>query len=313
MAIISASRRTDIPTFYGEWFMNRLHDGYFMTRNPYNNKVTKHCFSKEDIDCIVFWTKNPASLMPYMSEIQEYPHYFQFTLTGYGKDMEAGIPDKARIIESFKELSRHGSHIIWRYDPIAFLPVGDKYSPEWHLKTFRDLAEQLEGYTDRCVISFVDLYSHITPMTMFSPLQGGVILNEFCKTIADIAREHGMEMFTCAETVDLSYCGIQKGKCIDPDYIQKVTGKVIELGKDKGQRTACGCIDSIDVGAYNSCLNGCKYCYACNDRKKTQSCMKRYDSNSPLLCDHLREDDEIIEKRLKAFGHDPEPEQLSLF
>lgn len=314
MAIISASRRTDIPTYYGEWFINRLKEGYFMTRNPYNNKVTKTCFRKEDIDCIVFWTKNPIPFMKYLPDLKDVPYYFQFTLTGYGKDIEANLPDKQRLIEAFKELHDKGNgNIVWRYDPVVFKPVGEDCSPEWHIETFRKLAQQLRGYTDRCVISFVDLYSHITPMTLFSPLQGGVDINGFCKTLADIAQENGMDMFTCAESIDLSYCGIRKGKCIDPDYIQSITGKVIKANKDKGQRTACGCIESADVGVYNSCLNGCKYCYACANQKRTEACMKRYDPTSPLLCDGLRGDEPFTEKHLKAFGCDPDPEQLSLF
>ena len=310
MAILSASRRTDIPTYYGEWLMNRLREGFFMTRNPYNQKVSKICFEKQDIDCIVLWTKNPASLINRLPELREYPHYFQFTLTGYGKDMEANIPDKTKVIESFKTLSRLGSHVIWRYDPIAFTKV---YTPEWHLRTFRRLAESLYGFTDRCVISFVDLYAHIGGGMQTPLMSSGFDINRFCKALADIAGENGMTVYTCAEKIDLGYCGIKRGKCIDPDYIFKATGKVIELGKDKGQRKECGCVESVEMGAYNTCLNGCKYCYACTDKALTASCMHRYDPASPLLCDTLAEGEGFTERRLKAFGRDPEPEQLSLF
>lgn len=314
MAILSASRRTDIPTFYGEWFINRLREGFFMTRNPYNDKVTKVSFRKEDIDCIVFWTKNPASIINYLPEIREYWHYFQFTVTGYDRDIEANLPDKTKIIQSFKTLSYLGSHVIWRYDPIVFT---ERYTPEWHIKTFRELAKQLCGHTDRCVISFVDMYTTLDIKAVKnarSPLNAwGFDLNAFCKQLADIAREYGMTVYTCAEAVDLSACGIKRGKCIDDDYIFKISGKVFNLHKDSGQRKECGCVESVEMGAYNTCLNGCKYCYACKDKQSVRTCVKRYDPTSPLLCDSLRKGETYFEKQLKAFGRDPEPEQLTLF
>ena len=311
MAILSASRRTDIPTYYGKWFMNRLREGSFMTRNSYNQKLSKYNFTKDDIDCIVFWTKNPIPFLQYVPELQAYPHYFQFTLTGYDRDLEAGLPDKEKLLEAFSNLYQMGSHIIWRYDPIVFT---DKYTADWHINTFRKYAETLQGKTDRCVISFVDLYNHLGSNSgMQTPLnQSDFDLNQFAKTISDIARENGMQVYTCAEIVDLSFCGIQKGKCIDPDYIEKITGKTIELGKDKAQRKECGCIESIEMGAYNTCHNGCKYCYACPNKALTDTCLTRYDVNSPILCDKVEPYETFTEHRLKAFAK-PKYEQLSFF
>ena len=310
MAILSASRRTDIPTYYGEWFVNRIKAGYFMTRNSYNQKVSRYDFTKDDIDCIVFWTKNPIPFLKYLLEIKDYPHYFQFTLTGYDKDLESGLPDKSKLLEAFDTLYQMGSHIIWRYDPIVFT---DKYTADWHINKFKEYAETLKGKTERCVISFVDLYNQIANSGMKTPLnQSDFDLNNFAKTIADIARENGMQVYTCAEIVDLSFCGIQKGKCIDPDYIRKITGKMIEIGKDKAQRKECGCIESIEMGAYNTCHNGCKYCYACPNKTLTDSCFSRYDANSPLLCDKLQDGETYTGHKLKAFGKEIY-EQLSFF
>ena len=315
MAILSVSRRTDIPTFYGEWFVNRLKEGFFMTRNPYNGKVTKISFQKEDIDCIVFWTKNPIPFMRHVDEINRtgIPYYFQFTVTGYGSDMEANIPDKERIISAFRELHDKGNgHIVWRYDPIAFTP---SYTVEWHLATFRRIAENLHGYTNKCVISFVDIYPQIARSTgLCSPLgMSGIDINGFAREIANIAAAYGMTVATCAEMIDLATCGIEHNKCIDDAYISRITGKEFHIGKDKGQRKSCGCVESVDVGAYGTCRNGCRYCYANQWKSNSVSRVDAYNAKSPLLCDKLRDNEPFAEKRLRSLYYAPEPEQLSLF
>ena len=160
--ILSVSRRTDVPAFYGEWFINRLRDGSVLVRNPVNPKqVSKILLSRENIDCIVFWTKNPENFMKYLGELKEYPFYFQFTLNGYGKDIEPGMPDKKKeLIPLFQELSGKigKERVIWRYDPVL---ISKDYSIEWHIHTFESMAEALEGYTKQAVISFLDIYRKI--------------------------------------------------------------------------------------------------------------------------------------------------------
>lgn len=311
--IISASRRTDLPTYYGEWFMNRLRDGFFMTRNPISGKVTKSVFEKEDIDCICFWTKNPIPFFRFLPELNSMniPYYFQFTVTGYGRDMEANIPDTDRMIKAFRDLYAEGNkNVIWRYDPIIFT---DEYTPEWHLNAFRHIAESLKGYTKRCVISFVDIYTQVADrINITSPLnqRHRINLTSFCKKLADIARENGMQVFTCAEQLDFDKAGVLHGSCIDADYISEITGlEFFHLKKDVSQRASCGCIESLDIGAYSTCKNGCKYCYANKDDELVETCMNRYDANSPLLCDTLNGKPDY-EKRLAAVGREP---QLTLF
>jgi len=317
MAIISASRRTDIPAFFSEWFMNRLEAGNVMVRNPYNQKVSEIPINKYVTDCIVFWTKNPIPMLNKLDRIT-LPYYFQFTLTGYSSDMERNLPNKNMLIQVFRDLCEKGNgHVIWRYDPIIFTM---KYTPEWHLQTFAGMANDLKGYTDKCVISFVDMYDYVQKSMKdeyFAYITTEQKL-DFCKRLAEIADKNGMTVGTCAEKIDLEQYGIVHNKCIDPDYIEKIVGYPVSADKDKGQRKECGCIESIDIGAYNTCNNGCKYCYALRDKNLLMQNMHRYDVHSPLLCDRLGENEKPVLRKVESVRKTPETEtvnvqQLSLF
>lgn len=153
--ILSASRRTDIPNYYSEWFFNRIREGFVYVRNPMNaQQVSKIDITPKVVDCIVFWTKNPEPMLDRLDELASYKYYFQFTLTGYGKDMECNVPHKKeKMIPIFQELSKKigTKKVIWRYDPILFTK---KYTPEYHLKAFEQIATALQGYTEKCVVSF---------------------------------------------------------------------------------------------------------------------------------------------------------------
>ena len=205
--IISASRRTDIPAYYPDWFCNRIREGYVCVRNPMNfHQVSRTSLSPDVVDGIVFWTKNPLPLMPRLEELQGYPFYFQFTLTPYGKDVEPGVPSKNDVIlPAFQELSRQigPERVIWRYDPILFT---DRYTMDYHITFFSQLARRLEGYTRKCIISFVDLYRN-TQTNMsglgFAPLTEKEIV-ELAQRLADIAGKHHLVLETCAEQIDLS-------------------------------------------------------------------------------------------------------------
>lgn len=317
MAIISASRRTDILAFFSEWFLNRLEAGSVMVRNPFNQKVSEIPMNKYVTDCIVFWTKNPTAMVNKLDRIN-LPYYFQFTLTGYGRDMEANLPDKNKLIQVFRDLCEKGNgHVIWRYDPIIFT---QKYSLEWHLRTFAGMAGELKGYTDKCVISFVDLYDYVQKSMrdeFFAYVSTEQKL-DFCKRIAEIADRNGMTVGTCAEKIELQQVGIVHNKCIAPDYIERIVGYPISADKDKGQRKECGCVESIDIGAYNTCNNGCKYCYALRDKNLLMQNMHRYDVHSPLLCDRLGENEKPAIHKVETNKKEPETEtanaeQLSLF
>ncbi len=309
--ILSVSRRTDIPNYYSDWFLNRIKEGYLYVRNPFNpHQISKINLSPEIVDCIVFWTKNPKPMMERLAELRNYHFYFQFTLTGYGIDIEKNIPHKKEeMIPIFQELSKKigKEKVIWRYDPILFT---EKYSVEYHLKAFEQIAKALRGYTEKCVISFIDVYAKNKKVLQALRLQelSESDLKEFAAKLSKIAQDNQMEIATCAEELDLTSCGIVHNSCIDRELIEKIIGCPIHVDKDKNQRRECGCVESIEVGTYDSCPNGCIYCYANNSYEKISSTCAGYDVNSPLLCGVISEEDKITERKMKSLRE----EQLKL-
>lgn len=313
--ILSVSRRTDIPSYYSEWFFNRIKEGYLYVRNPMNpRQVSKIDLSPEVVDCIVFWTKNPLPMLDRLQELSVYHYYFQFTLTGYGRDVETNVPHKKEVmIPTFQMLSdRIGSEkVIWRYDPILFTEV---YTPEYHLRAFTQIAEALNGYTRKCVISFVDTYAKIKR----SMEKLGVYdldkkeLISFAKELARIAKNNGMIIASCAEVIDLAECGIEHNACIDKGLVEEIIGAKLHVGKDKNQRMECGCVESVEVGTYNTCRNGCRYCYANHSPESVMKSCGKYDACSPILCDVIKEEDIITERSRKSLITDVTFEQLTL-
>ena len=189
--------------------------------------------------------------------------------------------------------------MIWRYDPIIFT---DKYTPEYHLKAFRQIAEELNGYTSKCVISFVDIYTknrkNMSAMNSYSLPDKE--LGAFAAQIASTARDNDIKAASCAETIDLSACGIEHNCCIDRELVEQIIGYKIQADKDKNQRKECGCVESIEVGTYNTCKNGCAYCYANYSHESVLQNSKLYDVNSPLLCGTIGEDDKITQRAVKS-------------
>ncbi len=296
--IISASRRTDIPAFYPEWFYNRIKEGFVYVRNPMNfHQVSKILLTSDVVDCIVFWTKNPAAMLPRLHEIDPFHYYFQFTINPYNQQMEVLVPRKAGVIETFKKLSdRIGSdRVIWRYDPILLSETIDIY---YHTQSFEAIARRLSSYTNRCMISFIDMYKkterNMRGTTIRSLTEKEILT--VSKRIVDIAKTYNIEIQSCSEEIDLQPFGIKQGKCIDNEIIEKMTGYPLLSRKDKNQRAACHCIESIDIGEYDSCPHNCLYCYANNNKKVVMEKVLRHNPSSPLLIGHITEKD-IIKKR----------------
>jgi DNA repair photolyase len=291
--MLSVSRRTDIPLYYSEWFFNRLKAGFVYVRNPMNyNQISKIPLDKTAIDCIVFWTKNPKNMMSRLDELNEYKYYLQFTLNPYGKDIELNtIPAEERV-EIFKELSEKigSDRVIWRYDPII---MNDRLDIAYHEKNFKKLAKELNRYTRKCVISFLDPYKKVKlnlKSFTFNEISEEDMI-EISKIFIKIAKEFNLEIETCSEKIDLSGIGIKHGKCIDDCLISNIIGQKIIGKKDKNQRKECGCIESIDIGAYNTCINGCLYCYASFNHNQARKNFELHNPKSPIIIGEVSEEE----------------------
>lgn len=296
--IISASRRTDIPAFYSKWFMNRLKEGCALIPNPRNsNRLGRVELTPGNVDCIVFWTKNPTPMLDKLERISAlgYSFYFQFTLTPYDKAMERNLPPKAELLRTFIELAKQIGiqRVVWRYDPII---VNTIFTISWHLKRFAEMCEKLHPYTRRCILSFVDPYKSIgNSFKAMTPDEMVAVGSGFAKT----ARKHGLALYTCAEEIDLTGYGISPSSCIDQELIEQIIGRRITAKKDANQRPACRCIESVDIGVYDTCINGCSYCYATSSPKTALRRLKEHDPNAPMISGYPT-GNEIITDRTTA-------------
>lgn len=310
--IISASRRTDLPAFYSEWLFNRLKEEYVLVRNPMNiHQIGKISLSPDVVDGIVFWTKNPMPMMGRLSELEKYTYYFQFTLTAYDRDVEQNIPSKnGLIIPAFQTLSKSigRARVVWRYDPIFF---NDRYTMEYHCKYFRVLASKLSDYTEKCTISFLDLYKNTERNVR--PLNIQVVTlemqYELMQRFSEIAKEYGFYIDTCAEKIELGSLDIPHACCIDKDRFERIGNCKLTLGKDPNQRSECGCVASIDIGTYNTCKHGCLYCYANYSQNTVNKNTMAHNPNSPLLFGEIGEADVIKERAVKSCKEN----QLTIF
>lgn len=290
--IISASRRTDIPAFYSEWFANRIEQEFLLSRNPFNyHQISRVSLRPGDVEAIVFWTRNPRKILKTLDvlDCKRIPYYFQYTITGYPRTIERSVPRPMDAIKTFIELSeRLGlGRVIWRYDPILLSNFVDLNE---HKRLFAKIAGMLSGSTNCVVISFADFYkktsrnlSKVPELICSDLLAQQDQLLELAEFMARIAGEHGMQIQSCAEDVDLSEIGVPHGKCIDDQRLKELFNLTIKPTKDLGQRPACGCVKSIDIGMYNTCMHGCSYCYATFDHEKTLAQRQRHDPLSPFL------------------------------
>lgn len=294
--IISASYKTDIPTFYGQWFMNRLEAGYCKMVNPYNQQVYKVDLTPESVDGFVFWTKNIGPFLKYLPEVQRKGFCFivQHTINGYSRELECKVINYSHTIEHMKKLSgEYGPNVaIWRYDPIiisSLTPLG------WHQHNFEKLAIALEGTTDEVVVSFAQIYKKTKRNMSWAAKEFGFSWDEheemqtedvrkLVKELAQIAKSYGMQLKICSQEKYLIPGVVEEARCVDADRLEKVSNKTIkDKSRQKGNRKECGCFASKDIGEYDTCPHGCVYCYAVQNRDLALQRYKAHDSTGEFL------------------------------
>lgn len=292
--ILNVSGRTDIVAFYSTWFMKRYEEGFLDVRNPFNPKLVSRIYM-EDVDAILFCTKNPVPILDELERIDK-PIIFQTTLTPYKKDIEPNVPDKEEVIEAIKKVSSivgvENTYV--RYDPIF---LSEKYDLDYHIRAFDRVCTLLDGYVQKIIVSFIDDYKNVRRNI------GVLKMRDFCeddyKTIgvsfSKSASEHGMSVQTCFEERNLSEYGFTIGECISREMAFKLTGKTYKKWSAR-KEGKCNCVQMVDIGVYNSCQHFCKYCYANYDEKIVPYNFLKHDVNSSLLIGHLVKDD-VIKRR----------------
>ena len=299
--IIQTGSRTDIPAFYADWFANRLKEGYVYVRNPYNmTYITKYILHPSVVDIICFCTKNPEPMLKYMDLLKPYGMYWYVTITGFGRDIEPNVPDVSEVVETFKRLSGivGPDSMGWRYDPIF---LDEKYTKEYHLEKFSEIASKLHGYTNDCVISFIDLYQKVKknfPEVRTLEKEDRLFLGE---KMTKIAESHGMMLRPCGEGNELEIFGADCSGCMTQPIYEKAIHNTMNFPKNKNARATCACFLSNDIGMYNTCLHMCKYCYANYDIRTVMDNHANHDPLSPLLIGHVRPEDEIHQARQESW------------
>nr|WP_325194801.1 DUF1848 domain-containing protein [uncultured Oscillibacter sp.] len=307
--IINTGQRTDIPAFYARWFLKRLQAGFVCVRNPYNpSQVSRYRLSPDVVDCIGFCTKNPLPMLSYLDRLQDYGQYWYVSITPYGRDLEPNVPDKHLLLDAFRQLSQKVGklRVGWRYDPIL---LTDRYTPEYHLRAFRTMAEALAGFTDTVVISFVDCYPKV--LQNFPELQAvpRAVRLQLGQELVRIAADCGMGLRTCAEGDELAPYGADCSGCMKLSDYERAIGKTLLAPKRKGARAECTCYLGCDIGAYSTCRHFCRYCYANGFQQEVLAKCRQHDPESPFLIGNYQEGDQIHDVPQKSWV---EPE-LSLF
>lgn len=301
--IISASRRTDIPAFYSKWFFNRIKEGFLLVPNPYNPKmISRISLDPKGVDCIVFWTKNARPMLDKLDGLKDYTYYFQYTVNPYGNEIEGYLPSLEKRLDTFKALSDKigKERVIWRYDPLF---TNKKYTVDFHKEAFARMAEELHPYTEKCMLGFIDHYYHIRQAVSafdMQPLTPGEI-EEMARSFQTTVDKYPLSLNTCTRKVDLHLLGIPSGLCVDGALVERLVGCPIRAKKDKNQRDICNCVESIDIGTYESCLNGCIYCYAIQGNYLTAAGNhRRHDPDSPLMIGQWEEGTKIKDREMKS-------------
>lgn len=296
--IINTGQRTDIPAFYSKWLINRFRAGFVMVRNPYYPQlVTKFLLNPEVVDIICFCSKNPHPMIQYLDELKSYKQIWHITITGFNNDIEVNVPEIDKVIDDFitisKELGREC--VIWRYTPLY---INEKYTIEYHIRAFSYIAKRLKGYTNIAIFGFIDLYDklkRIHPEIKDCSDEDKVFI---CQEFLKIAKLNNMELRLCSKEKWLGQYGVDTKGCLRiSDYERVIGEKLIIKQNSSGRKNYCSCYLANDIGAYNSCLHFCKYCYANDIVEKVKANYCLHDDNSPFLIGNSKVDDIVKEAR----------------
>ena len=286
MKIISVSRRTDIPAFYSEWFLNRIRDGYVRWVNPFSRIVHRISLRPEDVMAFVLWSKNYAPLLPHLGKLDAggYRMLFHFTINGLPKAFEPRVPGTRETLECARTLSdRYGADaVLWRYDPVLVSSITDR---QYHLSRFRELCAALEGAVKRCYFSFVVFHNKVQRNASALRRETGIVLHdlptpervEIANALADIASEHRIELLSCCGDYLLGG-KIKKAHCTDAELLLRLYPDKTRRLVEAPTREGCGCCECTDIGAYDTCPHGCVYCYA---NSRLQSALRSYERHDP--------------------------------
>lgn len=305
LMIINTGNRTDVPAFYSRWFMNRIRAGYVMVRNPYApQNITKYPLAPDVIDILCFGTKNPGPMLKHLFELAAYHQFWSVTITPYDKDIEPHVPDKAKVIDSFCKLSSVVGikSVSWRYDPVF---LNEKYDIDFHIRAFSSMCTKLEGSTDNCVVSFIDLYEK-TKRNFRSIREVSHNEQEFLiEKFVEIAAKHGIKIITCCEDPKLAALGADVSGCMSKSILERACGFSLDIPQSSLSRLmtreGCDCLIGNDIGAYNTCGHGCLYCYANYDSKTVAANIKKHDPESPLLIGRPGPEDIIRDARIEVY------------
>lgn len=303
--ILNTGSRTDIPAYYSNWFYNRIREGFVLVRNPYYpEQISRYELDPKVVDGLVFCTKNPQPMLNGMEALDPFRQFWFVTITPYGREIEPYVPDREQVMEAFCKLSEKVGKkaVSWRYDPVF---ISEKYSVEYHIRIFEEMAKKLAGATESCVISFIDLYAKTRKNF---PQVRKVTEREqrtLAKAFADTGKKYGMTIRSCAEGTWMEEFGIDVSGCMTKEILERALECNLKVPARRSVRAegenTCNCLLGNDIGQYNTCGHGCLYCYANYDRKTVEQNMRLHDPDSALLTGQLAPGEVVHEAKQESW------------
>jgi len=300
--IINTGSRTDTVQYYTKWLLKRFEEGFVYSRNPmFPDKVTRYELNPEVLDCVVFCSKNYEPILQHITKITDkFNTYFHYTITAYGKDIEPNVPSIDTSIETLLKLSEivGKQRIAWRYDPIL---LTEKYTKDVHYETFDYMAERLSPHIDRCIFSFVEMYKKLKINMPEIILLSDNDKKEIAKNIGSIAKKHNVFIQSCATNGNYEEYNIYPSGCMTADILGNANNITFKKLKHLGNRKGCNCMENRNIGDYDTCPNGCKYCYANQNSKIALENFKKHNPDFDMILGNLKETDEVTQSPQKSF------------